>query len=144
MGRLANYQSRRRELCLDERWVVNLTDRTLTPAQEDVLNLGLNFAPAPSKLPLTDTTATVGSGARKLTPEDADDLWGYVCGILRCVKVPRNNLTKDQRTALKELRGLNSTSRQGECDHDDEEMLGTGTYGKLRGPYSCPGEQAES
>ena len=46
-----------------ERWVVNLTDWTLTPAQEDVLKLGLNFVPAPSKLPLTDTKATVESGA---------------------------------------------------------------------------------
>ena len=27
----------------------------LTPAQEDVLKLGLNFAPAPSKVPFTDT-----------------------------------------------------------------------------------------
>ena len=86
--------------------MVNLTDRTLTPAQEDVLKLGLNFAPAPSKLPLTDTMAAVESGARKLTPEDADDLRGRVCGILRRAKVPRSNLTKEQRTALKELRGL--------------------------------------
>ena len=66
----------------------------------------LNFAPAPSKLPLTDTMATVESGARKLTPEDAHDLRGRVCGILRRAKVPRSNLTKEQRTALKELRGL--------------------------------------
>ena len=108
LERLANHRSRRRELRPEglERWVVNLTDRTLTPAQEDVLKLGLNFAPAPSKLPFTDTMAAVESGARKLTPEDADDLRGRVCGILRRAKVPRSNLTKEQRTALKELRGL--------------------------------------
>ena len=39
-----------------------------------MLKLGLNFAPAPSKLAQTDTMATVESGARKLTPEDVDDL----------------------------------------------------------------------
>ena len=50
--------------------------------------------------------AAVESGARKLTPEDADDLRGRVRGILRRAKVPRSNLTKEQRTALKELRGL--------------------------------------
>ena len=50
--------------------------------------------------------AAVESGARKLTPEDADDLRGRVCGILRHAKVPRSNLTKEQRTALKELTGL--------------------------------------
>ena len=42
-----------------ERWVVNLTDWTLTPAQENVLKLGLNFASAPSKLSLTDTMGEV-------------------------------------------------------------------------------------
>ena len=83
--------------------MVNLTDRTLTPTQEDVLKLGLNFAPAPSKLPFTDTMAAVESGARKLTPEDADDLRGRVCGILRRAKVPTSNLTKEQ-TATKENR----------------------------------------
>ena len=82
----------------------------------------------------------------KLTPEDADDLRGRVCGILRCAKVPRSNLTKEQRTALKEFRGLedevilpadkgNATVMMRRCDYDRkmEEMLGTGTYGKLRG-----------
>ena len=60
--------------------------------------------------------------------------------------VPRSNLTKEQRTALKELRGLedevtlpaekgNATVMMRRCDYDGrmEEMLGTGTYGKLRG-----------
>ena len=47
-----------------------------------MLKLGLNFAPAPSKLPLTDDTmAAVESGDRRLIPEDADDLQGQVCGI---------------------------------------------------------------
>ena len=73
-----------------ERWVVNLTDRTLTPAQEDV------FVPAFSKLPLADTMAAVESGARRSSPEDADDLQGWVCGILRHAKVPRSNLTRDE------------------------------------------------
>ena len=49
----------------------------------------VNFAPAPSKLPLTDTMVAVESGARRLSPEDADNLCGWVCGILRCAKVPR-------------------------------------------------------
>ena len=76
------------------------------PAQEDVLKLGLNFVPAPSKLPFTDTMAAVQSGARRLSPEGADDLRGRVCGILRRSKVPKSNLTEDQRTALKEIKKL--------------------------------------
>ena len=85
-------------------------------------------------------------GGWSASPEDADDLWGRICGILRCANVPRSNLTKDQRIALKELKGLkdevilpadkrNATVMMRRCDYDGkmEEMLGTGTYGKLRG-----------
>ena len=80
----------------------------------------------------------VESGASKLTPEDADDLQGCVCGILRRAKVPRSN-SKEQRMALKELRGLedevilpadkeNATVMMRRCDYD-KKMLGTGTTG---------------
>ena len=67
-------------------------------------------------------------------------------GPMRCAKVPMNNLTKDQRTVLKELKGLkdemilpadkgNATVMMRRCDYDRkmEEILGTGTYKKLRG-----------
>ena len=60
------------------------------------------------------------------------------------LKMPRSNLTKDQRTALKELRGLedevilpadkgNATVMMRRYDYDVkmEEMLQMGTYGKL-------------
>ena len=87
-----------------ERWVVNLTDRSLSKSQEDILKLGLNFAPAPTKLPVVDTIAAVEEKARQLSEEDAEDLRGRVCGILRHAKPPKDNLTKEQRKALKELR----------------------------------------
>ena len=45
-------------------------------------------------------------GARQLGEEDAEDLRGRVCGILRHAKPPKDNLTKEQRKALKELRSL--------------------------------------
>ena len=63
----------------------------------------MNFAPAPIKFPLVDTMAVVEEGARKLTDMDADDLCGQVCRILRQAKFPKDNLTKEQRRALKEL-----------------------------------------
>ena len=59
--------------------------------------------------------------------------------------MPRSNLTKDQRIALEELRGLedevilpadkgNATVMMRRCDYDGKmEMLGTGTCGKLKG-----------
>ena len=79
---------------------------SITEPQESVLRLGLNFVPAPTKLPLMDTVAAVEEGARQLADEDAEDLRGRVCGILRRAKPPKDNLTSKQRTALKELRAL--------------------------------------
>ena len=61
-----------------ERWVINLTNQPLSKPQEDVLRLGLNFTPAPTKLPLVDTIAAVEEGARQLNEEDAEDLRGRV------------------------------------------------------------------
>ena len=87
-----------------ERWVVNLSDRSLSKDEEEVLRLGLNFAPAPTKLPLIEMVAALEEGANKLRGEDANDLRGRLCGILRRAKLPRDNLTKDQRLALKKLR----------------------------------------
>ena len=72
----------------------------------DLSKLGLNFAAAPSKLCLTDTMAAVKDGVRRFSLQDADDLQKWVCGILKHVKVSRNNLTSDQRTVLKELKEL--------------------------------------
>ena len=86
--------------------MINLTSRPLSKPQEDVLRLRLNFTPAPTKLPLVDTIAAVEEGARQLNEEDAEDLWGRVCGILRRAKPPKDNLSKEQRKALKELRRL--------------------------------------
>ena len=146
LGKLINHQVKQRELRPQglDRWVVNRTDRSLTPAQDEVLRLGLNFAPAPTKLPLVDTVAAVEEGARKLRQEDADDLRGRVCGILRRAKLPKDNLTRNQRKALKELKELedvvilpadkgNATvvMRREEYDTKMTELLETSTYRRL-------------
>ena len=128
-----------------ERWVVNLTDCSLSKPQEDLLRLGLNFAPAPTKLPVVDTIAAVEEGARQLSEEDAEDLQGRVCGILRHAKPPKDNLTKEQRKALKELRSLenevilpadkgNATVMITREDYDRKMrvMLNTATYKRLK------------
>ena len=127
-----------------ERWVVNLTDRALTPVQEGVLKLGLKFAPAPTSFPMVDTTAAVEEAARELKVEEADDLQGRVCGILRCAKLPADNMTREQRKMLKELRGLdnqvilpadkgNATVVIKKEDYDTKirGLLGTSTYRQL-------------
>ena len=86
-------------------WVVNLSGKTLTSSQEEVLKLGLNFAPVPTKYPLQDTITGVEEAARQLPKDDATDLRSQVCGILRSSKLPRDNITREHRSALREMRG---------------------------------------
>ena len=43
--------------------------------------------------------------ARKLPTDDAQDLRMRVCGILRSSKLPKDNITRSQRVALKEMKG---------------------------------------
>ena len=87
------------------RWVVNLSNKVLTSGQEAVLKLGLNFAPVPTSLPLQDTIVGVEEAAKRLPKDDATDLHIRVCGILRSSKLPKDNITKEQRLAVKEMRG---------------------------------------
>ena len=57
------------------RWVVNLSKHNLTPSQEEVLKMGLNFAPVPTKFPLQVSIVGMEETAMKLPKEDAEDLW---------------------------------------------------------------------
>ena len=56
------------------RWVVNLSDKVLMSGQEEVLKLGLNFAPVPTSLPLHDTIVSIEEAAKRLPKDDATDL----------------------------------------------------------------------
>ena len=88
-----------------QRWVVNLSSRTLTNMKQQVLRRGLNFTPAPQKIPLMDITAAVEGVAQQMDNEKAaSDLRGSICSILRRAKPPPSNLDKSERTALKTLK----------------------------------------
>ena len=54
--------------------MVNLAGRPLTRTQEEVLELGLNFAPVPVRFPLMDTIAAVEEATRRMDNEDTEDL----------------------------------------------------------------------
>ena len=126
------------------RWVINRTDKQLSSVQTEVLALGLNFTPAPSTLPLNDFASAIESGACKLDRDLANDLRGRLCGLLRKAKLPKSNLTKVQRGALKDLRAMddviilpadkgNATvvMSKEEYDHKIMALLDTPTYRRL-------------
>ena len=78
------------------KWVVNLSSRTLSSAEESVLSKGLNFAPAPSKIPAAHMGAAVDSGHRCL-PEEAAELarTKVICTISKARPPPMNMLPQE-------------------------------------------------
>ena len=86
------------------KWVVNLSSQALTDTEENVLRQGLNYAPAPQRIPYMDIAASVEVTARTLDTEEASELRGSVCSILKRAKPPPPNLSNDERRALKTLK----------------------------------------
>ena len=88
--------------------VVNLSKRNISPSEEDVLSLGLNYAIAPSKLPTAEMIAITEVTARHLDTNTAQKLREGVARVLTSAKPPKPNLTYSQRAALRDLRNDNS------------------------------------
>ena len=86
------------------KWVVNMSSRSLTDTEERVLRRGLNFAPTPRGIPYIDMIAAVEGVARHLPNEEASELRGSVCGLLKRAKIPPSNMHKGERIALQNLR----------------------------------------
>ena len=117
-------------------------------------NLVGTVALVPTQFPLQDNVKKV---ARQLMEVDADNLRGYVCGILRSACPPPNdNMKKHRQKALKELRSLedevilpvdkgNAMVVMKRSDYD-EKMRGmlddTNTY--VEGPHHHTGSQDSS
>ena len=87
------------------KWVVNISSRKLSNAEQEVLHLGLNLAPAPSRLPLINTVAAI-EVVSKLENDAAYDLQGRISGIIRRAKLPMDNLSKEHRKVLKSMKKM--------------------------------------
>ena len=88
-----------------DRWVVNLSDHQLTPAETRVLRYGFNFAPAPKAIPVPKIVASIESGIRDLPESNKESIRATVKNILKYSKPPTTcNLSRQQKLALKNLR----------------------------------------
>ena len=132
------------------KWVINRTQRDLTKAQKEVLALGLNFTPVPSRVPVSDIATAIESGTRGLLRRkllgkvEVNDLRGRICGALKKLKPPSTNMTKEQKSALKDLRAMEGVTilpadkgkatvvmEREEYDSKMMELLLSSTYRKL-------------
>ena len=64
----------------------------------------MNFAPAPRKIPTCEIVAAVEGVTSRMNEQDANELRGSVCSILKRSKPPPSNITDEERVALSTLR----------------------------------------
>ena len=77
--------------------------RQLTHIKTDLLKQGLNFSITPKTLPNKDIIANIGDAVKDLEKKKADTICAKVSITLQNSKPPKDNLSKDERKALKKL-----------------------------------------
>ena len=87
-----------------KKWVINLFKYKTSKPQESLLAKGLNFSPSPGKIPYEDYIIATEKACRKLPSNEATVLRSEMAGLLRNVKPPKPNITKDERKAIQELK----------------------------------------
>ena len=85
------------------KWYGNISSRQLTDIETDLLAKGLNFSITSKALPNNDI-ATVEDAVKDLEKEEADTIHAKVSLIIQNSKPPKDNLSKGERKALKELK----------------------------------------
>ena len=73
------------------KWVINLSNKPLTPAERSVLAKGLNFVVTPRQPPNLEYITTIEAVCTKLSQQDAEELRADVNRVLRSSHPP--NLT---------------------------------------------------
>ena len=80
-----------------------MSSKQWTHIETDLLAEGLNFSITSKTLPNKDNIATVEDAVKDLEKEEADTIRAKVSLTLQNSKPPKDNLSKDERKALKEL-----------------------------------------
>ena len=86
------------------KWVINLSNKPLTPAQRSVLAKGPNYVVTPRQPPNLEYITAIEAACTKLSQQDAEELRADVNRVLRSSHPPKPNLTKAQNLALRELK----------------------------------------
>ena len=86
-----------------KRWVINLSKYKLSGNQNKILAKGLNYAVTPEKMPTEEFVVAAEQATWSLPQEQKDKLRADITGVLKSAKVPKQNITRQERTALKGL-----------------------------------------
>ena len=83
------------------RWVMNLSDRQISDDEQSILSNGLNFAITPTTLPVEEIIAGIEVVAKYITETAVEELRGEVVRTIKRAKLPKSNISKGERVALK-------------------------------------------
>ena len=78
-----------------------MSSRQLTHFESDLLSKGLNFSITFKTMPNKDIIATIEHAVKDLEKEQTDTIRVKVSLTLQNSKPPKDNLSKDERIALK-------------------------------------------
>ncbi|XP_045491134.1 uncharacterized protein LOC123691008 [Colias croceus] len=86
--------------------VVNLSKQILDSKTIEILNRGLNFVPAPQKIPCEEIISHMEETLFKnnILKEDAEAIRQDISCVLRTSKPPKPNISRSESIALKQLR----------------------------------------
>ena len=84
------------------KWVINISSKPLTGAQEKLLAHWPNYAVVPRSPPVTEYVAVIEQACSKLQQGEAEELRGEVKSIIKKTYSPPN-ITKEERKAITEL-----------------------------------------
>ena len=85
------------------KWVINISSKPLTQAQEKLLAHGPNYAVVPRSPPITEYIAAIEQACSKLQQGEVEELRGEVKSIIKKSCNPPN-ITREERKAIKELK----------------------------------------
>ena len=90
---------------IQDKWVVNLSNRSLTEDETSLLKKGLNFAITPITVPINDYVIGIESACKLLGYESklAESLRSECVKTIKTAKMPHPNISKGQCKALHTL-----------------------------------------
>ena len=89
---------------LRNRWVVNMSKKPLTEAQEKLLAHGPNFVIIPRCQPIGEYIAVVEQTCQNMAQGEAEELRAEVKAVLKKSQPPKANITKEEQKAMNELK----------------------------------------
>jgi hypothetical protein len=84
--------------------VINLSNQTLDDGTFSLLQKGLNYAVAPRAPSIEEMLASIEKAVRALPVEQAEEARHELVRIIKTTATTKNNLTKNEMTALKSLK----------------------------------------